>query len=116
MNFGWCLSGGFGAVVWIILEKPPHQTLHLNTSQSSFVTLLFLGGNDMNEQSYLTHTITSLRAVYERLTANITEKDANYKDLQQYMIDYKAELDKFEVYDYQQTLSMIDKQCFRQVM
>ncbi|WP_341323209.1 UvrD-helicase domain-containing protein [Solibacillus sp. FSL H8-0523] len=70
----------------------------------------------MNEQSYLTHTITSLRAVYERLTANITEKDANYKDLQEYMIDYKAELDKFEVYDYQQTLSMIDKQGFRQVM
>ncbi len=70
----------------------------------------------MNEQSYLNHTLTSLRAAYERLNANITEKDANYKDLQEYMIDYKAELDKFEVYDYQQTLSMIDKQGFRQVM
>ena len=70
----------------------------------------------MNEQNYLNYTLTSLRAAYERLTANITEKDENYKDLQEFMIDYKAELDKFEVYDYQQTLSMIDKQGFRQVM
>ncbi|WP_269447585.1 hypothetical protein [Amphibacillus xylanus] len=32
------------------------------------------------------------------------------------MNEYKSELDKFKVYDYQQTLSMIDKQGLAQVM
>lgn len=31
------------------------------------------------------------------------------------MVEYKSELDKFEVYNYQQTLSMIDKRGFAHV-
>ena len=32
------------------------------------------------------------------------------------MVDYKNELDKFEVYNYQQSLSMIDKRGFAEVI
>lgn len=42
-------------------------------------------------------------------------QDYRFKDLQKYMVEYKSELDKFEVYNYQQTLSMIDKRGFAHV-
>lgn len=61
------------------------------------------------ELVYLDKTLTSLNRASEKLSAGITTQDQGFKELQKYMIEYKSELDKFEVYDHQQTLSMIDK-------
>ncbi|WP_216831691.1 HelD family protein [Alkalihalobacterium elongatum] len=71
---------------------------------------------DTNEITYLGETLTKLKKAYKKLSSNIKDQDHKFKDLQKYMIDYKSELDKFEMYDYQQTLSMIDKQGFAQVI
>lgn len=71
---------------------------------------------EIKEITYFEKTLTNLKKAYKRLSTDITNQDQSFKDLQKYMIDYKSELDKFEVYDYQQTLNMIDKQGFAQVM
>ncbi len=71
---------------------------------------------DQNEKIYLEKTKKSLEHSYKALSSDIHVKDARYKELQKYMIDYKAELDKFEVFDYQQSLHMIDKQGLAKVM
>ncbi|WP_339215921.1 ATP-binding domain-containing protein [Solibacillus sp. FSL W8-0372] len=68
------------------------------------------------ELPYFNDTLSSLKKAYQKLNNEVKVQDKSYKDLQKYMIDYKSELDKFEVYDYQQTLSMIDKQGYAQVM
>lgn len=70
----------------------------------------------MMEQHYLTYTLAQIEQELTRLTADITKKDASFLDLQRYLVDYKAELDKFEVYDYEQSMRMLDKQGFLQVM
>ena len=71
---------------------------------------------DTNEIAYLENTLSQLTKAFKKLSSNITDQDHNFKSLQKYMVEYKSELDKFEVYDYQQTLSMIDKRGFAQVM
>lgn len=71
---------------------------------------------DQQEITYLQHTLHSLREALADVEAGITTKDGHYKDLQKYLIDYKAELDKFEVYDYQQSLHMIDKDGLSKVL
>ena len=71
---------------------------------------------DTSEIAYLEKTLNQLTKVYKKLSSNITDQDHQFKDLQKYMVEYKSELDKFEVYDYQQTLSMNDKRGFAQVM
>lgn len=68
------------------------------------------------EKMYLDKTLKSLKKGLEKLSSGIVAQDQGFKELQKYMIEYKSELDKFEVYDHQQTLSMIDKQGFMQVM
>lgn len=68
------------------------------------------------ELVYLDKTLASLDRASEKLSAGITTQDQGFKELQKYRIEYKSELDKFEVYDHQQTLSMIDKQGYMQVM
>ena len=67
---------------------------------------------EQKELSYFETTLVHLRKAKSTLTNEIVDKDGSYKDLQKYMVDYNAELDKFEVYDYLQTLNMIDKQGF----
>lgn len=71
---------------------------------------------ETSEIAYLEKTINELTKAYKKLSSNIIDQDHNFKDLQKYMVEYKNELDKFQVYDYQQTLSMIDKQGFAQVV
>ena len=71
---------------------------------------------DLQEQQYFKQTLEKLREAYQQRTDNIDEHDKSFKDLQQYMVDYNSELDKFEVYDYQQTLHMIDKKGFAKVI
>lgn len=67
------------------------------------------------EQQYLKKVIAKLHDAYEKTTEAVLQKDASYNDLQRYMVDYYAEMDKMEVYDHQQTLAMIDKQGVAQV-
>ncbi|WP_422123242.1 HelD family protein [Planococcus sp. X10-3] len=67
------------------------------------------------ELVYLNKTLASLDHAVGKLSSGITAQDQGFKELQKYMVEYKSELDKFEVYDHQQTLSMIDKQGFMQV-
>ena len=71
---------------------------------------------EQKELSYFETTLAHLRKAKSTLTNEIVDKDGSYKDLQKYMVDYNAELDKFEVYDYLQTLNMIDKQGFAKVI
>lgn len=68
------------------------------------------------EQQYLTHVLEELSKAYTTTAEAVTQKDDAYKDLQQYTIDYHAELDKMEIYNHQQTLSMIDKQGHAKVL
>ncbi len=70
---------------------------------------------DTNEMTNLEKTVTQLEKAYKKLSLDINNQNHHFKDLQKYLVDYKNELDKFEVYNYQQTLSMIDKQGFAQV-
>ncbi|MBQ0140775.1 MAG: ATP-binding domain-containing protein [Kurthia sp.] len=64
------------------------------------------------EASYLDKTLTSLQNTHQFLSTELHVQDHQFKELQQYLVDYKAELDKFEVYDYQQSMHMIDKNGF----
>lgn len=68
------------------------------------------------EQQYLTHVLEELSKAYTTTAEAVTQKDDAYKNLQQYTIDYHAELDKMEIYNHQQTLSMIDKQGHAKVL
>lgn len=68
------------------------------------------------EQLYLQHTLTQLRKAYAKLDAMIDMKDDSYKQLQKYMIDHNSDLDKVEIFNTQQTLHMIDKEGFAEVM
>lgn len=72
----------------------------------------------MNQQeiAYLQRTLASLHESLAQVETDITTKDGHYKELQKYLVDYKAELDKFEVYDYQQSLQMIDKHGLSKVL
>ncbi|MFC3872220.1 HelD family protein [Cytobacillus kochii] len=71
---------------------------------------------ETSEFIYLEKTINELTKAYKKLSSNIIDQDHNFKELQKYMVEYKNELDKFQVYDYQQTLSMIDKHGFARVV
>ncbi|MEK4522022.1 UvrD-helicase domain-containing protein [Psychrobacillus sp. FSL W7-1493] len=71
---------------------------------------------DKKEITYFEKIEADLKKAYQRLLVDINNQDQNYKELQKYTIEYKSELDKFEVYDYQQTLNMIDKQGLAQVL
>ena len=71
---------------------------------------------DKKEMTYFEKIEADLEEAYQRLSEDINNQDQNYKELQKYTIEYKNELDKFEVYDYQQTLNMIDKQGLAQVL
>ncbi|WP_462406559.1 HelD family protein [Gracilibacillus sp. Marseille-QA3620] len=71
---------------------------------------------DTSEIAYLEKTLKQLTKAYKKLSSDINDQDHNFKNLQKYMVEYKNELDKFEVYNYQQTLNMIDKRGFAQVM
>lgn len=67
--------------------------------------MLFKGGVILakeRELLYLNKILESLNDALEKLPTGITAQDQGLKELQKYMIEYKSELDKFEVYDHQQ--------------
>lgn len=67
---------------------------------------------EATEQAYFEETLSHLKKADQALSKDIDKQDDNFKDLQKYMISYKSELDKYEVYNHQQSLSMIDKRGF----
>lgn len=71
---------------------------------------------DQKEITYFNKIQTDLKKAYQELSEDINNQDQQFKELQKYTVDYKSELDKFEIYDYQQTLHMIDKQGYAQVI
>lgn len=71
---------------------------------------------DPTEVAYLNTVLHQLHKASKKLSSDIEDQDQNYKDLQKYMVDAKSELDKFEIFDFQQTLSMIDKRGYAQII
>ncbi|WP_432702034.1 hypothetical protein [Lysinibacillus sphaericus] len=61
-----------------------------------------------NEITYLEKTLNQLTIANKKLSTDINHQE-------KYMVEYKSELDKFEVYNYQQPLRMIDKRGFAHV-
>lgn len=64
---------------------------------------------EKQEAARLASTLEHLKIAYMHVSDDISQKGASYTDLKQYMVDYNNELDKMEVYDYQQSLNMIDR-------
>lgn len=54
--------------------------------------------NMQQEFNYLEQVKNSLQKAYQELSSHISEKDKSYKDLLRHLMDYKAELDKFEIF------------------
>lgn len=71
---------------------------------------------DPVEEAYLNMVLQHLHKASKKLSSDIENQDQNYKELQKYMVDAKSELDKFEIFDFQQTLNIIDKRGYAQVM
>lgn len=71
---------------------------------------------EKEEVVYLEKTLSSLQQAYNHLSNELHVQDHKFKELQQYLVDYKAELDKFEVYDYQQSMNIIDKHGFARAL
>ncbi|MBO0455644.1 AAA family ATPase [Enterococcus hulanensis] len=60
------------------------------------------------EEHYLTEVTSKLKQKIKEVEATLDTNEANYKELKHYTIDYKNELDKYEVYNHQQNLKFID--------
>ena len=62
-----------------------------------------------NENSYLADVIKMITAQIQELETTVDTNEQAYKEIKKYTVDYKNELDKYEVYNHQQNLSFIDK-------
>lgn len=62
-----------------------------------------------NENSYLTDVTKKITAQIQELETTVDTNEQAYKEIKKYTVDYKNELDKYEVYNHQQNLSFIDK-------
>lgn len=61
------------------------------------------------EEQYLERVIEKINEKADSLEATIDSNEDQYKELKRHTVDYKAELDKYEVYNYQQTMNFIDR-------
>ncbi len=64
---------------------------------------------DLQEVERLIQTKVSLAKAYQKINQSINYSSDEYNNLKKYMVDYKNEMDKMEVFSYQQTLSSIDR-------
>ncbi|MDU5333268.1 HelD family protein [Enterococcus sp.] len=64
--------------------------------------------NSMTEEIYLADVTSKLTRKIAEVEDILTTNEENYKELKHYTIDYKNELDKYEVYNHQQNLKFID--------
>lgn len=62
----------------------------------------------MTEESYLADVTSKLTSKIAEVEETLNTNEENYKELKHYTIDYKNELDKYEVYNHQQNLKFID--------
>ena len=60
------------------------------------------------EERYLTEVTLKLKSKISEVEVTLDKNEANYKELKHYTIDYKNELDKYEVYNHHQNLNFID--------
>lgn len=74
------------------LEKPFEMEDHMMTE----------------EQHYLTKTLNSLQIEKTTLQQQLHVKNDQFQEIQRYLMDYRAELDKFEMYDCQRSMHVID--------
>ncbi|MGM0215413.1 HelD family protein [Enterococcus sp. AZ109] len=63
----------------------------------------------MDEIAYLNRVIEKIVGKIDKLEETIDSSEVDYKELKKYTVDYKAELDKYEVYNFQQTMNYIDR-------
>lgn len=63
---------------------------------------------EQEEIKFLNQTVAELKKAYLRTVNQVTEKDADYKKLQKYLIENKTDIDKYELIDHKKSLSMID--------
>lgn len=64
--------------------------------------------NSMTEEKYLATVTSKLVSKITEVEETLDTNEENYKELKHYTIDYKNELDKYEVYNHQQNLNFID--------
>ncbi|WP_256278404.1 UvrD-helicase domain-containing protein [Enterococcus sp. HMSC14A10] len=62
----------------------------------------------MTEERYLAEVTLKLKSKISEVEETLDKNEANYKELKHYTIDYKNELDKYEVYNHHQNLNFID--------
>lgn len=62
-----------------------------------------------NENSYLADVTKKIITQIQELETTVDTNEQAYKEIKKYTVDYKNELDKYEVYNHQQNLSFIDK-------
>ena len=61
------------------------------------------------ENEHLKEVITKIEKKIKQIDGTVNANEQAYKDIKKYTVDYKNELDKYEVYNHQQNLSFIDK-------
>ena len=61
------------------------------------------------ENEHLKEVITKIEKKIKQIDGTFNANEQAYKDIKKYTVDYKNELDKYEVYNHQQNLSFIDK-------
>ncbi|EOH74368.1 HelD family protein [Enterococcus malodoratus] len=64
--------------------------------------------SSINETNYLATVKNKLESKIAEVENTLDMNEANYKELKHYTIDYKNELDKYEVYNHHQNLKFID--------
>ncbi|WP_430611102.1 HelD family protein [Enterococcus sp. DIV0876] len=62
-----------------------------------------------NEESYLANVVKKITTQIKEIEATVDTNEQIYKEIKKYTVDYKNEIDKYEVYTHQQNLSFIDK-------
>lgn len=61
-----------------------------------------------DEQFHLEKTVKVLKSAYQKVNERVKGYNQEYQELKQYMVDYKNEMDKMELFSNQQTLFTID--------
>lgn len=61
------------------------------------------------EENYLLDITAELKRKITEVEATLNSNEENYKELKRYTVDYQNELDKYEVYNHQQNLTLLDK-------
>ncbi|MBO0452366.1 HelD family protein [Candidatus Enterococcus murrayae] len=64
--------------------------------------------HSMTEENYLTEVSAKLEEKIVEVEEALQANEKNYKELKHYTIDYKNELDKYEVYNHHQNLNYLD--------